>query len=188
MRRRQHGARTRALTTVPLRAAAVALGLTGLAATAACATGPATPAAAGHTAASATPGPSGTATPGNNTPGNNTTAVCQQINAAVAGDLTAFGADVGTFAGHVSGQNSTAAGKARTAAVGRLTGLAGKIRTAGQQATVPKVSDAATATATNLERLAADPGLLADVHAAADVAPVIGKVAQATDPMVSACV
>jgi hypothetical protein len=181
MPRRRHGALSRALTTVPLRAAAVLLGLTGLAGAAACSsTQPPSPAAVtspSRVTASATPSPSG-----------NTAEVCRTINEAVAGDLTAFGADLGTFAGHLSGKNTDAAGKARSAALGRLTGLAGKVRTAGQQATAPRLGTAADATARNLETLAADPALLAGVHAAADVPPVIKRVTSATDPMLGACV
>jgi hypothetical protein len=120
-------------------------------------------------------------------PSGNTTEVCQQINAAVASDLPAFGTDLGTFAGHLSGKNTDGANKAKAAALGRLTGLAGKIREAGRQATVAKLSAAADRTAGSLDALAADPGLLSGVHAAADVPPVINRVTTATAPMAGAC-
>ncbi len=161
--------------------AAALLGLTGLVALAACSTTPHAVAATGPTASAvasavATPSPAGSAS-----------AVCQQINAVVATDLTAFGTDVGTLAGHVSSKNTAAADKAKASALGRLTTLAGKIRSTGQAAPTVKVTSAAQATAGNLEQLAADPALLANVKAAADVPPVIQRVTSATDPLINAC-
>ncbi len=117
-------------TAVARRAAAVVLGLTGFATVAGCTNAPAAPVAA--------PAPTGSTVRATPSPSGNTSAVCQQINAAVAGDLTAFGTDVGTFAGHLAEKNTTGAGKAKSAALGRLTGLAGKIRTVGQQASEPR--------------------------------------------------
>jgi hypothetical protein len=186
MRRRQLGALRRArssrraarsfTTALPLTAAL--LGLLGLAA-----------AGCGAPTASRAAGP--TATPAGvvaATPSGNTGEVCQQINATVRTDLTAFGTDLGTFAGHQSGKNSQAASKASAAALAKLSTLAGKIRSAAQVATVAKVSAAASRTAANLEQLAKDPTLLAGVHAATDVPPVIRRVTSATDPLINACV
>jgi hypothetical protein len=173
MRRRLTGAAgprrypARARTLRPARAAAALLALGGLAVTTACAFRP-------H------PAPAAVAS-------SNASQVCGTIIAAVAGDLTAFGTDVGALAGHQSGRNSSAAAKARTAALGRLTTLAGKIRAAGQSASEPAVAMAASTAAANLEQLAADPSLLAGVHAAADVPPVIVRVTSAADPLVNAC-
>lgn len=158
------------------------LALGGLTAMAGCAAG-APPSARSASVAPSVPAP--TTAP---SPSGNTGEVCQKINATVAGDLSAFGVDVGNYAGHQTGKNTDAAKKSKASALGRLTSLAGKVRAAGQLASVPALGAAANTTAGNLERLAADPALLAGVHAAADIPPVIQKVTAATDPLINACV
>jgi hypothetical protein len=118
----------------------------------------------------------------------NTKQVCDAINQAVAEGASAFGGDLGAFAGHLAGGNKTEAEKSRASAVGRLKTLAGKIRTAAASAEDSEVQAAAQHTADQISALASDPTLLSNVKKATDLAPVIEKLTRATDEMNKVCV
>jgi hypothetical protein len=133
---------------------------------------------------SAPGGASSAAKPG----GTGTRQVCDAINQAVSDGETAVGTDVGSIVGHLAGGNQSEADKAKAAALAHLKEMAGKIRTAGAPAQDPAVRNAVQEAATNLEKLATDPGLLAGVKSAADVTPVIQKVNTAIGHLTTACV
>ncbi|MEN3304918.1 MAG: hypothetical protein V7603_1120 [Micromonosporaceae bacterium] len=114
--------------------------------------------------------------------------VCDTINRAIAEGAAAFGGDLGTLAGHLTGGNKAAADKARTSAQGRLRTLATKIRTAAGPADDSEVRAAARHTADQITTLATDPALLSGVRSASDLAPVIEKLTRATDEMNKVCV
>jgi hypothetical protein len=117
----------------------------------------------------------------------NTRQVCDAINLAVAEGATSFGSDLGSMTGHLAGGNRSAAAAARRSALRELTSQAGRVRAAGAPALNPAVRTAAETTARNLERAAADPGLLAGVKAAIDVTPVLSRITSAATPLIGVC-
>ncbi|GIH19954.1 hypothetical protein [Rugosimonospora africana] len=118
----------------------------------------------------------------------NTRQVCDAINLAVAQGATTFGADLGSMTGHLAGGNRSAADDARRSALRELTSLAGKVRAVATPALNPAVRAAAETTAGNLDRAAADPGLLGGVKTAIDVAPVLSRITSTANPLMAVCV
>ena len=137
-------------------------------------------------AASVSPAPS--ATPASPDPtAADTRQVCGALFQQVTEGTSAVGADLGAMVGHLSGANPGAAGTSRDAALQKLSGLASGVRSAGAPALDPGVRNAANQTASRLESLAADPGLLAGVQSTDQVTPVIAKITGAADPLTTAC-
>jgi hypothetical protein len=118
----------------------------------------------------------------------NTHEVCTAVNALVADGVTRFGTDVGTMAGHLTGGNKTEADKSRSAALGRLTELSGRVRDAGQPAADPLLVHAVGTVADQFAALATDPTLLAGVKTVADVPAVNARVAGAAEPLAGVCI
>ncbi|HEY2673218.1 MAG TPA: hypothetical protein VGJ07_23010 [Rugosimonospora sp.] len=114
--------------------------------------------------------------------------VCAEINEAVAQGASTFGADLGLMTGHLAGGNQAAADAARKSAVRELTTLAGKVRTVAAPALNPAVRAAADTTASNLDQVAADPGLLTGVRTIIDVSPVLGRITSTAGPLTGVCV
>jgi hypothetical protein len=117
----------------------------------------------------------------------NTHQVCAAINEAVAKGAAGFGTDLGAMVGHLAGNNPTAAQAARDSAMRRLAGLAATVRTAAAPALSPAVRTAAESTASNLDRIVADPGLLVSVKTLVDMSPVIGRITSSADPLTNVC-
>jgi hypothetical protein len=118
----------------------------------------------------------------------NTHEVCTAVNALVADGVTRFGTDVGAMAGHLSGGNRTEADRSRSAALGRLTELSGRVRDAGKPAADPLLAHAVGTVADGFAALAADPTLLAGVQTVADVPAVNARVAGAAEPLAGVCI
>jgi hypothetical protein len=135
------------------------------------------------------PGPApATAAPSSDPTVVNTHQVCSAINDAVARGTSGFGVDLGAMVGHLAGNNPRAAQEAKDSAIRRLTGLAATVRMAAAPALNPDLRTAAESTAGNLDRIAADPGLLVEVKTILDMSPVIGRITASADPLTNVCV
>lgn len=160
-----------------------------LALVAGCADGTGTPVGGGAVSTPAVAAPTPTAAPSSPDPGTaaDTHRVCDAINQAVAQGASAFGTDLGSMVGHLAGNNRAAAETAKQSALHRLSALAATVRSAAAPAVDPVVRAAAENTAGNLDRVAADPGLLTGVKTVMDMSPVLGRITSAADPLTNVC-
>jgi hypothetical protein len=102
-------------------------------------------------------------------------------------DAKAFGTELGKMIAARAQGNKAEETRAQQAAVAKLNGIAGKLRTHAGEATDPRLKDALNASASNLEKLAADTGNLSKLNSLDQVGQTTQKFATALGDITDYC-
>jgi hypothetical protein len=115
-------------------------------------------------------------------------AICDDLHRNVLDvDAKAFGAELGKMIAARAQGNKTEAARAQQAAVTKLNEIAGKLRKHADGATDPRLRSALSASAANLEKLAADTDQLSRLDSLEAVGQTTQKFAAALSDVVEYC-
>jgi hypothetical protein len=115
-------------------------------------------------------------------------AICDDLRRNVLDvDAKAFGTELGKMITARTQGNKTEEARAQQAAVSKLNEIAGKLRTHAGEATDPRLTNALTASASNLEKLAADTDSMSRLNSLDQVGQTTQKFATALSDIADYC-
>jgi hypothetical protein len=115
-------------------------------------------------------------------------AICDDLQRNVLdGDAKAFGAELGKMITARGQGNKAEEGRAQQAAVAKLGEIAGKLRRHAGEATEPRLKGALTASAANLEKMAAHTGDFASLNSLETIGQTTQKFAASLSDIADYC-
>jgi hypothetical protein len=115
-------------------------------------------------------------------------AICDDLHRNVLDvDAKAFGTELGKMISARTQGNKAEETRAQQAAVAKLTEIAGKLRTHANEATDPQLKSALTASASNLEQIAADTDGLSKLNSLDAVGQTTARFATALSEIADYC-
>jgi hypothetical protein len=114
--------------------------------------------------------------------------ICADLkNKILDTDVRAFGAELGKMIAARAQGDKTAQAAAQQAAVDKLKEISGKLRADAAMASDPKLKDALTTSADNVDKLAADPSTFANITSIDQVGQLTQRFAQSLDEINKYC-